>query len=1145
MKIKNIKIGSKVSILVIGLVVITVATTSFIAYQFSKDSLQEKYKENLNVIADSKSQKIDAYFEDVENNIKLLQNLNIIQQKMDVLAENAGSSLDSIAALTNSDLPALAQTITANPKIENLSITDLSGNVLYNSNGQFLPGENLSALDVSDFEKAKSGLVFNQVKMDDNKFYLFAGGPLQNTSQGLTGLVFMRINLDPVMQWVQDTTGLGSTGEIQLGKLYEDKVVFLNPLRHDKDAALSKSIYLDEKQDVPLQLAAKGKNGTGIYQDYRGAEIIASFTPITTADWGLVAKIDTEETFAQGKTLFVRFMITGLLVILFSCLIAIIFSRILINPLLSLKSTLQLVGKGILPDKVHRKTNDEIGEMAGTVDALVKGLQRTADFAHRIGRGEFDADFKPLSENDTLGTSLINMRDSIQESEKKDKERNWIVTGLAEIGEILRSHDSLSALGDEIVAFITQKIGAIQGAFYVLNDDEEENAFLEMKSSYAYGKKKYLKGKFKFAQGLVGQAAIEQDTLLRTEIPEEYVTITSGLLGEQKPRSILIVPLITEEKVFGALEFAGFDKFSESHVKFVQELSLTIARTIFNIKVNERTRNLLAESQKMSNELQEQQEILRQNAEEMEATQEELKRTNHRLEDQIEEVNRTQKRMQLLLENASEVITIYEEDGIVRYISPSVEKILGYPQEEMIGQKDFNHVHEDSVEAVEQMFRDLLARPYESVTLQYIYLRKDGEPIWVEATGNNLLSDPAIQGIIVNTRDITERKRAEQEERMRTKMQSLSENSPDLISRFDAENNFFYINPVIENYTGYKPDHFLKKKLTKVDLKESIVDQWNKILEEVKEKQTKMNMEVEFPSEIGDRVMQINAIPEFDDKDALESILMVSHDITERKLIELEVQSKNKKITESINYAKRIQGAILPDTSIINREFPESFILYKPRDVVSGDFPWFLKSGDDIYIAAVDCTGHGVPGALISLIGYFLLNDIVRSRKLTDPGEILDNLDKGVTQTLRQDQDNSMTKDGMDISLCKINKARNKVEYAGAHRPLYFVKNGELEEIKGNRFPIGGGIFKNQTGFETTKIDVSQGDSIFFCSDGFPDQFGGPENRKFGPKRLRELIRQNHANDMNQVYQRIDQVWEEWKGDTKQTDDVLLIGIKF
>lgn len=265
---------------------------------------------------------------------------------------------------------------------------------------------------------------------------------------------------------------------------------------------------------------------------------------------------------------------------------------------------------------------------------------------------------------------------------------------------------------------------------------------------------------------------------------------------------------------------------------------------------------------------------------------------------------------------------------------------------------------------------------------------------------------------------------------------------------------------------------------------------------------------------------------------------------TERKQIELEIRHQTRKITESINYARRIQGAILPNSALVNRLLPDSFILYKPRDVVSGDFPWFMQVKSDIFMAAVDCTGHGVPGALLSIVGYFLLNDIVRSRTITDPGKVLDLLDEGVSATLRPDEE-AGTKDGMDISLCKIDLQERIVEYAGAHRPLYVSRNGTLEEIKGNKFPIGGGIFKNQTNFSTNRITLSAGDSIYFCSDGYGDQFGGPHGRKFGTKQLRETIAEVYAMPMKEAAKVFDARWQSWKGSQKQTDDVLLIGVKF
>ncbi len=497
----------------------------------------------------------------------------------------------------------------------------------------------------------------------------------------------------------------------------------------------------------------------------------------------------------------------------------------------------------------------------------------------------------------------------------------------------------------------------------------------------------------------------------------------------------------------------------------------------------------------------------------------------------------------LLLENVSEVITIYDEDQRIRYLSSSVTPILGYDEQELIGKCDVDHVHPHHHSVFKDFFKRMKAAPHGKITVQYEYKAKDGNFVWIESIGANFMFDPAVRGFIVNSRNITERKLAEEEQRMRSKMLALSQNSPDLITRLE-QGSISYINPVIEAYTGRTPDNFIGKKIHESELDDYLLENWLNLVERVNATQSKVITEMDFPSLFGKRMMQVNAIPEFDESQRLESVLVVSHDITERKTIELEVHNKNKKIVESINYARRIQNAILPNMRLIGRALPDSFILYKPKDVVSGDFPWFMQVKDDIFIAAVDCTGHGVPGALLSLIGYFLLNDIVRSRKISEPGRILDLLDEGVTRTLRQDED-ATTKDGMDIALCKVNLARGEVEYAGAHRSLYVMKNGEMEEIKGNKFAIGGGIFRNQTNFTNTKITLSKGDSIFFTSDGYPDQFGGPLGRKFGPKKVRELIGQVHSLGMKEAMKIFDEEFEKWKGDTKQTDDVLLIGIKF
>jgi len=1145
--LKKIRIGSKITVLVLTLVFITILVVSFISYDLNKKSVEGRYFEAVQVMADLKAQKLESFFSQIRSAIYVTQQSPVIKIRLADLHQDKQSTVYTSAV---EELNAVLQPIKQMYGLNNIYITDTNGNVIYKQDESKtqLTTEQFNSINFSSI--TKDSTYFGNIFKNDKDFLQLVAKPIIYSAENIEAIIVFEVDMLPVFAIARDTIGLGNTGEIVLGKLIGTQLTYLNPLRHKSQTVLTQSTYTTKSgSEYSLYQAVKGKKDVGFDTDYRGKTVAAAWQYIPATQWGLVVKIDTDEIYKPVNKLRNYFIIAGIIVLLGTLAIGFVFSHILINPLLSLKSTMKLLGEGILPNKLEKNSNDEIGEMADTVNNLVEGLKKTASFAHRIGEGDFDADFKPMSANDILGLSLLNMRDSIQQSAKRDDEQNWIVTGVAEIGDILRSTNNIEELGERVIAYVTKKIDAIQGAFYVVNDEDQDNKFIEMTASYAYHKKKYLSAKFRFAEGLVGQAAIEQDTILRTEIPDQYVTITSGLLGDRKPKCILIVPLITvigsEKIVYGVIEFAGFEKFSSRNIRFVNEVSEIIARTIFNIKVNETTRKLLERSQKQGEELQEQQEILRQNAEEMQSTQEELKRTNYALEEQIEQVNMAQKKMQILLENASEVITIYEKDRKIRYVSPSVEKILGYSQEELMGLNDIIYVDEIGTEFVNKMFDDLIDNPEQKITIQYNYTQKNGEKVWLEATGTNLLSDAAISGIVVNSRDITERRRAEQESRMRGQMQALSENSPDLITRFNKEGKVFYINPIIEAYSGHHKEEFLSKSIEEVSLNESVITSWSTILRTVLSNKEKLATEMDFPSVMGNRVMQVNAIPEYNELSQIESVLVVSHDITDRKIIELEIQSKNKKITESINYAKRIQGAILPNNIIIQNIFPESFILYKPRDVVSGDFPWFMQKGDDMYIAAVDCTGHGVPGALISLIGYFLLNNIVNNKDVSEPGDILDQLDKGVTETLKQDSNDSSSRDGMDIALCKINLKKKTLQYAGAHRPLYFMHQGELTEIKGDKFPIGGGQYKSRTNFTTTSMEVTDGDAVYFCSDGFPDQFGGPDNRKFSPKKIRDIITNNMTADMRTMHQVFDEEFEAWKGEEKQTDDVLMIGIKF
>jgi serine phosphatase RsbU (regulator of sigma subunit) len=296
----------------------------------------------------------------------------------------------------------------------------------------------------------------------------------------------------------------------------------------------------------------------------------------------------------------------------------------------------------------------------------------------------------------------------------------------------------------------------------------------------------------------------------------------------------------------------------------------------------------------------------------------------------------------------------------------------------------------------------------------------------------------------------------------------------------------------------------------------------------------------------GDRILNFNVIPEFQDND-LETILIVGHDITEAKRIEKEIKISNRKIQDSINYAERIQSSILPTEEAIRKAFPGSFIYYLPKDVISGDFPWFYETEDACFIAAIDCTGHGVPGALLSFIAFFLLNNITALNPEKSAGEICDLLNAEVRRTLKQNKQNPDTHDGMDLALCKIPKKGGRLEFTGAHRPMYILREGEILVYKGDRKAIGGIIHpkRPEADFTNNEVELIKGDKLFIFSDGLTDQLGGPEGQKYSPARVRNALLENPGYTLAQFRDFFRKDFSDWLGEEKQIDDVLLIGIEF
>lgn len=259
-----------------------------------------------------------------------------------------------------------------------------------------------------------------------------------------------------------------------------------------------------------------------------------------------------------------------------------------------------------------------------------------------------------------------------------------------------------------------------------------------------------------------------------------------------------------------------------------------------------------------------------------------------------------------------------------------------------------------------------------------------------------------------------------------------------------------------------------------------------------------------------------------------------------------ELERKNKHITDSIRYAQRIQDATLPDLEEIRRFLPDSFVLLKPQSMVSGDFYWFWHEAPYTLIAAVDCTGHGVPGAFMSMKGDAILNQIVAVEKIRQPDQVLSRMHTAIQQGLKQKA--TKNRDGMDAAMCLINENEKTITFAGAKNPLVYVQNDELHRIKGSRSAIGGYRQPELVNFERTTISYAQNPiSFYIFSDGFQDQFGGEaESRKFGAKRFRQLLFDLHKKPMPEQEARLDELFEEWRtaGEEKQIDDVLVIGVR-
>lgn len=406
------------------------------------------------------------------------------------------------------------------------------------------------------------------------------------------------------------------------------------------------------------------------------------------------ASVNMEESF-DGFQRFI--IIMGIISLLIAIVTAFLTIRSLTTPINRFKKILLSMSKGILTKEKLKKRTDEIGEMSEALTKLTEGLRKTSQFALEIGKGNLEAEFSPLSEQDNLGNSLLIMRSelkkAVDEEEKRkaeDEERNWVSRGIAKFGEILRlGSDDIKELCYEVISNLVKYVDANQAGIFILNDYNPNDKFLELTAVFAFDRKKYAKKRIDIDDGIIGSCFLEKQTIYLEKIPEDYVHITSGL-GKSNPRSLLLVPLKLNEEVYGVLEMASFERFTPTKIEFIEKIGENMASTISNIKVTERTSKLLHESRQKSEQLQQQDEEMRQNMEEIQATQEEAKIKVNQATNIMDALERTDIKLEIKIDGTISKVN----RKFLQILELRIDEVLGESIDKFIAEKkrkEFNN----------------------------------------------------------------------------------------------------------------------------------------------------------------------------------------------------------------------------------------------------------------------------------------------------------------------------------------------------------------------------------------------------------------------------------------------------------------------
>jgi PAS domain S-box-containing protein len=501
------------------------------------------------------------------------------------------------------------------------------------------------------------------------------------------------------------------------------------------------------------------------------------------------------------------------------------------------------------------------------------------------------------------------------------------------------------------------------------------------------------------------------------------------------------------------------------------------------------------------------------------------------------------KRLSLVAEKTENIILILDKDGNVEWISDSFQRLNNTTLEQLVAQRGKNIRQISNNPNIGQILDRVISEKV-SVNYESRNIHIDRE-LWEFSTISPVLDSKGnVTNIIIIDSDVTDKKILERELERLSIVASRTDNAvvianPDGIIEWANDGLMKMHSKNISN-----PRSIIGKSLSELSSNPDL----ERIIQNSRKQKSSFIYEAESTNEDGQKFwVQSTLTPIVDDGGNVTHLVIIDADITARKLAESVITEKNKDITDSINYAVRIQHALLPGKKKFLSLLPDSFLFFRPRDIVSGDF-YFVESirmNDGTILtgfAVGDCTGHGVPGAFMSMIATSFLKQSLSESSVNSPADALDFLSRKLSFMLHQHSEYGEIRDGLDIAFCVLNNSTLELYYSGAHRPLVVIQNNELTEIRGTNRAVG--YSATNEAFANHKVQLSKGDCVYLFSDGYADQFGGPHGKKFKHQRFKDLLLANWTLSIQEQRKKLETTFDEWKGNLEQLDDICVIGVR-